>query len=234
MSFTLSDARLALQDSARNAGVSGAFNNDPYSPGQGDRAIRRAINHFARETHCIQSTAIATLPSGTNAFAFSIADFEPERWLRIWPVPQTTPVHTCDIDVVEYEWIITQRSICTRTGAPRKLAFATTKTDAITLETSDQAYAIYIKYWTLLTAFTAGTALGTTVLNIQADMAEEVLSTYGVIMLQENQPAQLKEGTLQRLQTRYDTYLASKRGSGNMGARSIRRKTLSEIRAEGR
>lgn len=236
MSITVLQARTLLQQGARNAGVSGTFSSDPYTSTEADLAIQDSLNHFARETKCIQTTQTATLPSGTNEIDLSgLTGFEPERWLRIWPVAvdTTSTVQTKSLVVREYDELLHDRLTCTETGAPTEIAFATTLTDAITRETSDQAYTIHFKHWTLLTSFTAGTSTTGTVLNISYDIAAQVLRTYGVVLLQRNQPEQIEEGVLQGLQAEYDRYLASKRGVGSMGARFVKLRSLAEIRAEG-
>lgn len=237
MSLTILQARTILQAAARNAGISGTFNNDPYSATEADLAIQDSLNHFARETHSIQVTDSALLPSGTNEMSLSdLSGFEPERQIKIWPVPtdSTSTGQTRSLRVMDYDDIVTERTRCAvTTGVPTKIAFATSLTDAITLEDSDQQYRIYFKFWTLLTSYTAGTATTSTVLNISADMASQVLRTYGVVLLQRNQPQQQKEGIIANLRAEYEAYVRSKSGSGNMGVKVVKQSSLADFRARG-
>lgn len=236
--MTITQLLQVLQVSARNAGVNTTFSSDPYTLTEGHLALRSSLSHFLRETKCVQQTSTALLPSGTNEIDLSsIAGWHPERQKSCWVTPVDTTQTVCQtmLRVVEQEDIISdrERNICT--GTPQQIGFGTDLISAITDKTSDQAYTLSVKWFCPLTSWTIGdTGAGSTSINVPGDMAEEVVRAAGVCFLQTNQPEQQKQGVISALWAEYLRYVDSKRGSGNMGVRSIRRSGARELRDQRR
>lgn len=235
---TIGSALTILQVSARNAGIAGTFSSDPYTLTEGHLAIKRALSHFIRETHCTWRTDSVSLDEDDNELDFSaITGFHPERTMRIWSVADDadSTVRTPPLDVIDYEDILEWRQCNSGSGgAPRQIGFNTTLTAAIVDYDADQDYTVYVRWWSPLVSFTVGSTssdTANTIINMPADMVDEVVSTAGVCYLQSNQPEQLKEGVLANLWAKYAAYVESKRGSGNMGVRVVRSVSLDELRA---
>lgn len=241
--FTIGMLVTILQDSARNAGLTANFaSGDPYTLTQGHIAIRDSVNDFIRRTRCTRSTSSVTLADTTNTVDLSgLAGFALDRIFNIWTKPSdsSSSLKTHPLTVVDYNEILEFRQCGTTSScAPRHIGFPSLATLIGETDTdASEDILVYVNWWPPLVSFIlgdTGSTVANTVVNVPGDLVEEVIRTKGVMNLQRNQPAQLKEAVIQGLKADYEAHVSRNMGANNMGVRSIRRQSLDEIRRERR
>lgn len=229
-----------MQVGARNAGISADFaSNSPYSLNEAHLALQAACGDFIDRTHCTRQTNGIDLAISTNALDLSgVAAFHPERILKVWSVAVDTASTACtpSIDVVGYDEILRWRLENSSTsGAPTQVGFSSL-TAAITDKTASEAFTVFFQWYPPIITFTAGDVssdVASTVLNIPGDMAVQVARTKAILMLQENQPQQIKEGRIRTLTESYEALVARCMGRGNYGQKSFQRESSSVLRSRG-
>ena len=233
---TVGSLRTVLQNNVRNAGVIGDAANTDYPPIVCDYAIQRCLSILIDRTRCTPKISSVTMPAGSQSIDFSaLTGFETQRILRqgIWAYPAAgTNSHRISVDVVSQdevdEYVMHHPA---RTGHPKMIGFSTTTGSNTTAHVADVDYTVKVHWFTPLVSWTMGdSGASNVVVNIPANFAIEAVATGASAFMQGNEVAQLAIVNMKNPQ--WELLVQRTAGAVNFGNRSLRRKSIDQIRHE--
>lgn len=216
---TIGECVTLLRIIARNAGISDT-DDSTYELANKHVAIQLILEYLIRRTKTVtQTISDFDITDGDNAVTLAgITGFHTERLQEVWlDAADAVPLKPVSLQQLDQSLVRNGDS-----GKPEWIAFSATTGVGKVYPTPDDDYTGKVRWWSPLTAWTAGdTEVTDTTINVPADIARAAIMAGGIWALQKNQPQHEKiagqsYGELQN-------YANSILSAGSLSARSFTR-----------